>query len=217
LQVEALLEANATSVKKLESHPASLAVPSKLQRLRRHPLFKSVTEDAAAALAKHCTEAYYDPQACLLAQGAPAKTWLLPIQGTFKVFQTAATMSPAAAAAASAAVALQGMPAPSRNVVDVTSGTFHGNALGGARSSEGGHGGEESASNAPLGLEDALGCAGLLRGGGKGEGYRYAVHSPGYTHVRWGGRGHVSTPPAAAPWSLHLLHSSSLLALSIGG
>ena len=206
--MQSLLVANATSVKKLASHPAALAVPSKVQRIRRHPLFKNISEDAAVALAKHCTEKYFDPNACLLKQYAPAKHWLLPIQGTFKVYQSAVSLGPtdsatgngdalgcqsgsseahfrasmAAATSAADTAALQ--DTVSSDAVDVTNRTFHGdinhkkvNSDGSRKTADGG------ALNAPLGLEDSLGAAGHLLGGGKCDGYRYSVHSPGYTHV----------------------------------
>jgi len=214
-QVKLLMEANAISVKKLNSHPASLAVPSKIQIIRRHPLFKNITENAAAALAKHCTEKYFDPNTCLLEQNGIAKHWLLPIQGTYKIYQSTASLSPTslptkghddttdeqivlteaqsraawtAASLAAEVATYQGSVLP--GAVDVTNGTLHGidvnelDALGGFgddfRNSSSGC---SSVLNAPLGLEDALGAAGLLWGGGKGETYRYSVHSPGFTHV----------------------------------
>jgi len=207
--VQSLLEANLTSVKKLASHPASLAVPSKVQRIRRHPLFKNITEGAAVALAKHCTEKYFEPNTCLLKQYAPAKHWLLPIQGTYKVFQSAASLSSkhsavgiddaldsgsgsseshfraSMAAATSAADTAALRKTVSSDAIDVTNVTFHGTGVnqntfrsdGSRMIADGG------ALNAPLGLEDALGAAGHLQGGGKCDGYRYSVHSPGYTHV----------------------------------
>lgn len=186
-QVKLLMEANAISVKKLNSHPASLAVPSKIQIIRRHPLFKSITENAATALAKHCTEKYFDPNTCLLEQNNIAKHWLLPIQGTYNIYQSTASLSPTSLPAAEVA-AYQGSVLP--GAVDVTNDTLHGidvnelDALDGLgddfRNSSSGC---SSVLNAPLGLEDALGAAGLLRGGGRGETYRYSVHSPGFTHV----------------------------------
>jgi len=202
LQVKSLMVANAMSVKKLSTHPASLAIPSKTQRIRRHPLFKNITEEAAAALAKHCTEQYFDPNTCLLKQYAPAKHWLLPVQGTFKVYQSTASLSPMSlpvnghgsaaqdsrlsdaqlrATAAAALLAAEVVP----GAVDVTSGTLHGlNANENSASDD-----DDDLTNvgtvfnAPLGLEDSLGAAGHLLGGGKCDGYRYSVHSPGYTHV----------------------------------
>jgi len=202
LQVKSLMVANSMSVKKLSLHPASLAVPSKTQRIRRHPLFKNISEEAAAALAKHCTEKYFDPDSCLLQQLSPAKHWLLPIQGIYKVYQSTASLSPMSlpvnghgsaaqdsrlsdaqlrATAAAALLAAEVVP----GAVDVTSGTLHGlNANENSASDD-----DDDLTNvgtvfnAPLGLEDSLGAAGHLLGGGKCDGYRYSVHSPGYTHV----------------------------------
>jgi hypothetical protein len=207
LQVKSLMVANSMSVKKLSLHPASLAVPSKTQRIRRHPLFKNISEEAAAALAKHCTEKYFDPDSCLLQQLSPAKHWLLPIQGIYKIYQSAASLSPvslrakgfddadqeiklgeaqmratAAAAPLAAEVStFQGSVVP--GAVDVTSGTFHGLNINENNVPGNNLANDSTVFNAPLGLEDSLGAAGHLLGGGKCDGYRYSVHSPGYTHV----------------------------------
>ena len=221
------MKANAMSAKKLTTHPASLAVPNKVQRIRRHPLFKNVTEQAAVALAKHCTEKYFDPNTCLLEQNTPAKHWLLPIQGTFKVYQSASTLSPlssritrdgsgdevglngaqfratmaAITLAAEVATTSQGSVLPGS--VDVTNGTFHGIDFNENYSTHGDNDARKDASssvlNAPLGLEDALGAAGHLQGGGECDGYRYSVHSPGYTHVSF------ISQFTNSPYSLYLM------------
>ena len=189
-----LLEENNVSIKKLESHPTSLAVPSKAQRIRQHDLFKALSPAAANALAAVASELYFNPGTSLLQQGSTATRWMLPVAGAFRVaikptltdsvhaglldlnrtegtfHATNAVAAPlrADAVAARARLAGHGRSTSTNSAKIERSARFNvGDEL------DAKHEKHRGLAHAPLGLEDAL----------RAKTSSYSVFSVGYSHV----------------------------------